>query len=72
MRVVFYSLEGCSYCERVRRALESEGAPFHEVNLTREPQAITELLKLTKGRRVVPVLVQSGQIRIAPEGGTSF
>src|SRR5205823_220036 len=37
-----------------------------------EPQATPELLKLTRGRRIVPVVVREGRIEIAPEGGSSF
>jgi hypothetical protein len=43
-----------------------------EVNLTDEPQAMTEFLKLTNGRRIVPVVVRGAVITIAPDGGTEF
>jgi hypothetical protein len=33
---------------------------------------IPELLKLTDGRRVVPVIVEGARVRVAPEGGTPF
>jgi hypothetical protein len=33
---------------------------------------IPELLKLTGGRRIVPVLVDEGRIAVAPEGGSEF
>jgi hypothetical protein len=39
---------------------------------SRTPQAITELLKLTAGRRIVPVLVRAGRIEVAPEGGSEL
>ncbi len=36
------------------------------------PEAIAELLKVTRGRRIVPVVVEGGRIEIAPGGGTAF
>jgi len=71
-RVTLYTRDGCEHCARQRAAVLKAGDTLTEVNLSREPQAITELLKLTGGRRIVPVLVRSGRIEVAPEGGTNF
>jgi glutaredoxin len=69
---ILYTRDGCAWCARLRASLTAAGERFTEVNLSREPQATTELLKLTAGRRVVPVLVRAGRIEVAPEGGTEF
>jgi glutaredoxin len=71
-RVTLYTRDGCAHCARQRDAIAAAGDTVSEVNLSREPQAMTELLKLTGGRRVVPVLVRGGKIEVAPEGGTEF
>jgi len=31
-----------------------------------------ELLKLTGGRRIVPVVVEGGYVTVAPDGGSDF
>ena len=31
-----------------------------------------ELMKLTRGRRIVPVVVEDGRVAVAPAGGSSF
>ena len=67
-----YTRDGCSACARAKADLEAAGERYTEVNLSREPQATTELLKLTGGRRVVPVLVRGGRIEVAPDGGSEF
>jgi len=36
------------------------------------PQAVAELMKLTGGRRVVPVVVEDGRVQVAPDGGSTF
>ncbi len=71
-RVTLYTRDGCAHCARQRDAIVAAGDTVSEVNLSREPQAMTELLKLTGGRRVVPVLVRGGKIEVAPDGGTEF
>ena len=71
-RVVLYTQAGCSYSDRLRERLGREGHEVEEVDLTVSPQAITELLKLTDGKRVLPVVVQGARIEIAPDGGTEF
>lgn len=71
-RVTLYTRDGCEHCARQRGAIAASGDTVSEVNLSREPQAMTEFLKLTGGRRIVPVLVRGGRIEVAPEGGSEF
>ncbi|HEY8518206.1 MAG TPA: Uxx-star family glutaredoxin-like (seleno)protein [Candidatus Binatia bacterium] len=71
-RVTLYTRDGCAHCERLRAALAASGDTVVEVNLSREPQAMTEFLKLTGGRRIVPVVVRGAKIEIAPDGGSEF
>jgi len=72
MPAVLYTTAGCPHCDAIRARLVADGIPFREIDVVREPQAIPELLKLTRGRRVVPVVVRDGRIEIAPGGGSSF
>lgn len=71
-RVTLYTRDGCPYCARQRERFRASDDRVEEVNLTRSPQAITELLKLTGGRGIVPVIVRDGRIEIAPDGGTEL
>ncbi len=67
-----YVQTGCPYCTTVREDLQSRGVAFTEVNVSEHPEAIPELLKLTKGARLLPVLVEGGRIHVAPDGGRRF
>jgi glutaredoxin len=69
---IVYTRDGCPACARLKEALGAAGERYVEVNLSREPQAMTELLKLTAGRRIVPVVVRGGKIEVAPGGSTEF
>lgn len=70
--VLLYSRAGCSHCDALRAALAARGAVVDEVDVGVRREAIPELLKLTGGRRVVPVVVDDGRILVAPDGGSSF
>ena len=70
--VLLYTAAGCPYCAAKRAELVARGVAVREVNLSERPEAIAELLKVTRGRRIVPVVVGGGRIEIAPEGGSSF
>ena len=71
-RVTLYTKDGCPHSERQRELLSASGERIEEVNLTQSPQAMTELLKLTGGRSVVPVIVRGTRIEVAPDGGSEI
>jgi len=70
--VLLYTTTGCPYSEAKRRELAARGVAWREVNVSDRPEAVVELLKLTRGRRVVPVVVEGARIEIAPDGGSAF
>ena len=68
--VLLYTRAGCPYCDAKRAELVRRGLTLREVDVSARPEAIPELLKLTQGRRIVPVIVAGGCIEIAPDGGS--
>ena len=70
--VLLYTKTGCPYCDAKRAKLAARGVAVREINVSEHPEAVAELLKVTRGRRIVPVVVEGGRIEIAPEGGSSF
>jgi len=72
MAITLYSLPSCPFSRAMRERLVSDGAQFSEIDLQARPERIPELVKLTRKRRVVPVLVDGARIEIAPDGGTEF
>jgi glutaredoxin len=70
--VLLYTRTGCPYCDAKRAELAARGVSVREINVSERPEAVAELLKVTRGRRVVPVVVEGGRIAIAPGGGSAF
>ena len=70
--VLLYTRAGCPWCDRKRAELTARGVVFREIDVAARPEVVPELLKLTGGRRLVPVVVDSGRIDVAPDGGSGF
>jgi glutaredoxin len=70
--VLLYVKAGCVHCQAQRAELVARGVPVREIDVGLRPEAIPELLKLTGGRRVVPVVVEVDRVVIAPAGGSTF
>ena len=70
--VLLYTKAGCHYCDAKRTELAARGVTVREIDVSARPQAVVELLKLTGGRRIVPVIVEGSAIAVAPDGGSTF
>jgi glutaredoxin len=70
--VLLYVRAGCPHSDAARAALAERGVRVREVDVLASPRAVAELLKLTGGRRIVPVIVERGVVHVAPNGGTEF
>ena len=71
-QVTLYVKRDCPHCNRQREAIVARGLAFTEIDVSVTPEAIPELLKLTGGRRIVPVLVEGARINVAHDGGSHF
>jgi glutaredoxin len=70
--VLLYTRAGCPHCDAMRAALAARGTTVVEIDVEADRRAVVELLKLTGGRRVVPVMVEDGRVLVAPDGGSAF
>lgn len=70
--VLLYTRTGCPHSATLRAALAARNVAITEIDVARRRDAVPELLKLTGGRRIVPVLVEGTTITVAPDGGTTF
>lgn len=67
--VIIYTKDGCPYCAAAKQHYTEQGIAFEEVNISREPQAKDKVLELTKGEKIVPVIVEKGEVKIGFGGG---
>jgi glutaredoxin 3 len=71
-RATLYTIGDCALCAAARADLERRSVAYAEIDIGAHPERIPELLKLTRGRRIVPVIVTGTRIEIAPAGGREF
>jgi glutaredoxin len=69
---LLYVVAGCAHCDAARADLVARGVTFREIDVRDRREVVPELLKLTGGRRLVPVVVEGGRVAVAPGGGSSF
>ena len=69
--VVIYTKDGCPYCAAAKKHYTDEGIAFEEVNISQTPDAKEKVLELTKGEKIVPVIVDAdkGGVKIGFGGG---
>ncbi len=67
--VVIYTKEGCPYCSAAKQHYADQGVAYDEIDVNRTPGAKDKLLQLTAGERIVPVIVDKGEVKIGFGGG---
>jgi glutaredoxin 3 len=61
MSVAVYTTPTCGFCHQVKAYLHQRGMPFTEYDVSRDPQAAAEMVRLS-GRQGVPVVLIDGQV----------
>jgi glutaredoxin 3 len=61
MSVVVYTTPTCGFCHQVKAYLHQRGVPFTEYDVSRDPQAAAEMVRLS-GQQGVPVVLIDGQV----------
>lgn len=59
--VTVYSQPGCGVCRVVKLYLQEQGVRFREYDVSRDTDALQEMVDLTGGARTVPVVAVDGQ-----------
>ena len=67
--VVIYTKEGCPYCAAAKKHCNDQGIAFKEIDIHATEGAKEEVLKLTGGERIVPVIVENGKVTAGFGGG---
>ena len=54
-KVLLFSTSTCSWCRRAKRYFKERRAPFKEINIERDADAVRDIVRKT-GQRGVPVI----------------
>jgi glutaredoxin len=61
-RYELYGTASCPHTQEVRESLEWRGETFVEYDVEQDRVAFDQLVRLTHGERIVPVLVEGGRV----------
>jgi glutaredoxin 3 len=67
--VTIYTKQGCPYCAAAKKHYNDQGTAFDEIDVHKVDGAKEKLLKLTDGQRIVPVIIDKGELKIGFGGG---
>jgi len=63
-QVTIFGKQSCPFTVKAREAKSKEGLTVIYKDVIDNPQAMEEMLRLTNGNRIVPVLVEGGRVSI--------
>jgi len=67
--VTIYVKKGCPYCAAAMEHYKSTGTNFRKIDVHEVDGAKEELLKLSNGQRIVPVILENGKVKLGFNGG---
>jgi len=68
-KVVIYTTPGCPCCAPARQDLEERGMSYEEISTKDNPRAVEEVMRLSNGTGVVPILVSGDEVKVGFGGG---
>jgi glutaredoxin 3 len=68
-QVTIYTKEGCPYCAAAKKHYTDQGVAYDEIDVKVQTEVQDKVLELTKGERIVPVIVDGDEVKIGFGGG---
>ncbi|PKN69428.1 MAG: hypothetical protein CVU54_10405 [Deltaproteobacteria bacterium HGW-Deltaproteobacteria-12] len=69
LKVLLYTKPGCPFCAQARLDLEERGVSYEEITIDGNPEALKEVMKLSNGEGIVPILVMGEDVKVGFGGG---
>lgn len=67
--VTIYTKQGCPYCAAAKKHYNDQGTTFEEIDVNEVAGAKEKVIELTGGQRIVPVIIEDGELKIGFGGG---
>ena len=67
--VIIYTKKGCPYCAAAKKFYNDQGTEFNEIDIHDTPDAQDKLLEISGGERIVPIIVDKGEVKLGFGGG---
>jgi glutaredoxin 3 len=67
--VTIYTKPGCPFCAAAKQDLEERGIAYKELSIENDPKVTEEVMRLSKGEGIVPILVTGNEVKVGFGGG---
>ena len=67
--ITMYTHPDCAYSAAAKMEYRRGKVAYTEIDVSKQPEKVEELLGLTNGERITPVIVDGGQVTIGFKGG---
>lgn len=67
--VTIYTKVGCPYCAAAMKHYTDQGTAFEEIDVHKVEGAQEKVLELSGGKKIVPVIVDNGEVKLGFGGG---
>jgi C_GCAxxG_C_C family probable redox protein len=68
-QVTIYTKPGCPFCAAAKQDLEERGVPYKELSTQDSPKVVQEIMRLSNGKGIVPILVTGEEVKVGFGGG---
>lgn len=68
-QVTIYTKPGCPFCAAAKQDLEERGVPYKELSTEDDPKVVQEVMRLSNGKGIVPILVIGEEVKVGFGGG---
>ena len=63
-KAVIYTSANCPSCEEAKKDLEERGVPYEEISTVDNPKAVEEVMRLSNGTGIVPIIVTGKEVKV--------
>jgi glutaredoxin len=63
-KVIIYTSANCPPCDEAKKDLEERGVPYEEISTENNPGAVEEVMRLSNGTGIVPIIVTGQEVKI--------
>jgi glutaredoxin 3 len=63
-KVTIFGQDLCPYTAEARKDFTRRNIPFDYINVLEDPAGLERMLKITKGRRKIPVIVDGDKVTV--------
>jgi len=67
--VTIYTKPGCPFCAAAKQDLEERGITYKELSADDDPKIAQEIMRLSGGEGIVPILVIGDEVKVGFGGG---